>query len=228
MQWLLICSTSPLFLVYFSTLTNWPNHNQNVGIFPPTCNRIECPSFDVIQVGNGFEIRRYNSSVWMTTSPIEDISFVSATRTGFLELFFYIQGKNEYKKHIEMTGPVLTEIVPSDGPFCASSFLVSFYVPKLNQADPPPAKGLHVQKWGKKYAAVRQFSGFVQDSDVGVEAAALHESLLGSKWSDVVEKGKSTSPPSSYIVAQYNSPFEFENRVNEIWMVFDMEDDYVL
>ncbi|CAI9784329.1 unnamed protein product [Fraxinus pennsylvanica] len=34
-----------------------------------------------------------------------------------------------------------------------SSFIVSFYVPKENQPDPPSAKGLHVQKWGRKYVA---------------------------------------------------------------------------
>lgn len=58
---------------------------KSVGVFPPTCDRIECPKYDVIEVGNGFEIRRYNSSMWTSTSPIDDISFVEATRTGFLQ-----------------------------------------------------------------------------------------------------------------------------------------------
>jgi len=56
---------------------------QNVGALPPTCQRIECPSYDVIQVGNGYEIRRYNSPVWISNNPIQDISLVEATRTGF-------------------------------------------------------------------------------------------------------------------------------------------------
>ncbi|KAI3841622.1 hypothetical protein MKW92_039487 [Papaver armeniacum] len=201
-----------------------PENNERVGIFPPTCNRIECPSFDVIHVGNGFEIRRYNSSMWMSTSPIDGISYVESTRTGFLQLFDYIQGKNEYKKKIEMTAPVITQISPSDGPFCASSFVVSFYVPKENQADVPPAKGLHVQKWNTKYAAVRQFGGFISgDTELGEEAAALHASLAGSKWSSAVDKSRLSSE-SAYTVAGYNSPFEFENRVNEIWMMFEMEE----
>lgn len=61
--------------------------DQKLEIFPPTCNRIECPAFDVLQVGNGFEICKYNSSTWISTSPIQDISLVEATRTGFLQLF---------------------------------------------------------------------------------------------------------------------------------------------
>ena len=82
-------------------------------------------------------------------------------------LFDYIQGKNNYKQKIEMTAPVITEVSPSDGPFCKSSFVVSFFVPKLNQANPPPAKGLRVQRWNNVYVAARQFGGHVNDSNVG-------------------------------------------------------------
>ncbi|KAK8706384.1 hypothetical protein V6N13_049953 [Hibiscus sabdariffa] len=198
---------------------------NNVGIFPPTCNRIECPSFDVIQQGNGYEIRRYNSSVWMSTSPIQDISLVEATRTGFLQLFDYIQGKNKYKQHIEMTAPVITEVLPSDGPFCESSFTVSFYVPKVNQANPPPAEGLHLQRWKSTYVAIRQFGGFVSDYNIAEEAAALQASLEGTVWSGAIERSRKDDATSVYTVAQYNSPFEFSGRVNEIWMLFDLEDE---
>ncbi|KAM7260561.1 hypothetical protein ACFE04_011234 [Oxalis oulophora] len=196
------------------------NKGSELGSYPPSCNRIECPSYDLIHVGNGFEIRRYNSSVWMSTSTIQDISIVAATRTGFLRLFDYIQGKNKYKEQIEMTSPVISQVSPGDGPICESSFTVSFYVPKKNQANPPPAKGLHVQKWGTKYAAVRQFSGFVTDSNVGEEAATLQASLYDTKWADAIAKSHGDDSKSVYTVAQYNSPFEFKNRVNEIWMLF--------
>lgn len=127
-----------------------------------------------------------------------------------------------------MTAPVITEVSPSDGPFCASSFVVSFYVPKENQADPPPAKGLHVQRWKPTYVAVRQFGGFVSDDNVGQEAAALQAGLKGSIWASAIDKSQGTEGTSEYIVAQYNSPFEFDDRVNEIWMKFDMEDELVV
>ena len=52
---------------------------------PPTCERIECPAYEVMDSANGFEIRRYTDAVWVSTAPIEDISFVAATRTGFLQ-----------------------------------------------------------------------------------------------------------------------------------------------
>lgn len=72
-----------------SLLTNanfglWRETKKSVEVYPPTCNRIECPVHDVIHVGDGYEIRRYNSAVWMSTSAVQDISLVGATRTGFL------------------------------------------------------------------------------------------------------------------------------------------------
>lgn len=212
-----------LELALLMNLFSNPTPLQKPQTFPPSCNRIECPYFDVIEQGNGYEIRRYNSSVWMSTSNILDISLVEATRSGFLQLFDYIQGKNEYKKKIEMTAPVITQVIPSDGPLCESSFVVSFYVPKENQADTPPAEGLHIQRWDPTYVAVRQFGGFVSDYEVGEEAAALQSSLAGSKWAAAVDKSHTDDSKTSYTVAQYNSPFEFFNRVNEIWLSFDME-----
>ncbi|KAG0503562.1 hypothetical protein HPP92_003634 [Vanilla planifolia] len=222
-QWI-----TPYLLLFVLVLTlptsTAPSPLDALRVLPPTCKRIECPAFDVIDRGDGFEIRRYSSTPWMSTALIEDISFVEATREGFLQLFSYINGNNTYGVKIEMTAPVITQITPSDGPFCASTFVVSFYVPKENQANPPPARNLHLQLWGLKFAAVRQFGGFVKDSNVAVEAAALYSSLAGSRWISAVDKGGEGDPTSVYTVAQYNSPFEYTGRVNEIWMLFDEED----
>lgn len=138
-------------------------------------------------------------------------------------LFDYIQGKNERHEKIEMTAPVITQVKPSDGPFCASSFVVSFFIPKQNQPTAPSSETLEIQKWGVTYAAVRQFGGFVKDDEVGEEAAALYASLGGTVWSEAFDKGRGATT-AEYIVAQYNSPFEFRNRVNEIWFTFNYQD----
>ncbi|GAU50892.1 hypothetical protein TSUD_368720 [Trifolium subterraneum] len=217
-----MATTTTLKLSLFLTIIS-VSISGILSVFPPTCERIECPTYQVIQSGNGYEIRRYNSSVWISNSPIQDISLVEATRTGFRRLFNYIQGENNYKETIEMTAPVISEVLPSDGPFCESSFIVSFYVPKKNQANPPPAKDLHVQRWKPVYAAVRQFGGFVKDTDVGEQASALKESIAGTKWSSAIDQSHRAGHASIYSVAQYNSPFEFDNRVNEIWFLFDLE-----
>lgn len=148
------------------------------------------------------------------------------TLTSYYRLFDYIQGKNDNHEKIEMTAPVITQVKPSDGPLCASSFVISFYIPKENQATAPSAQGLNLQKWGPTYVAVREFTGFVADDDVGEEAAALYAAIAGTVWSDAVDRSHADAGEASseYIVAQYNSPFEFKNRVNEIWFTFSMED----
>ncbi|KAL0443719.1 UNVERIFIED_CONTAM: hypothetical protein Slati_2094600 [Sesamum latifolium] len=66
------------------------------------------------------------------------------------------------------------------------------------------------------------------DDQVGEEAAALYASVAGTVWSDAIDKSHAGEAAPEYIVAQYNSPFEFKNRVNEIWFTFDVEDGLVV
>ncbi|KAM3302150.1 heme-binding protein 2 [Capsicum chacoense] len=211
-----------LFLILVSKLSN-AGYSTKLDFYPLPCERIECPDYELIESGKDYEIRLYNSAMWMSTPPIDDTSFFSGTTTGFQSLYNYRHGKNIYKEEIGMTVPVLAQVKPSDGPFSTSSFVVSFYIPKKNQPNPPPAKGLHLQKWSKTYVAVRQFSGFVIDDDIPKEAAALSASIAGTKWAEAVEKSQAADDTTVYKVAQYNSPSEFNNRVNEIWFTFDLD-----
>ncbi|XP_027356838.1 heme-binding protein 2-like [Abrus precatorius] len=191
---------SSLLLVSFSGVS---------GEIPNACKNYECPHYTVVEKGNGYEIRRYDSLVLISNSPVQGDSFVEATRDGFIRLFSYIHGDNNKKQKIKMTAPVITQVSPSNG---NSTYDVSFYVPKANQANPPLAKGLGVVRIKSTYAAIRQFGGFVTDSNVGKEVEALSTSLAGTKWSSAVQK--------SYAVGQYNAPYELTNRVNEIWFLF--------
>lgn len=57
---------------------------------PSSCKHLECPGYNVIHVGNDFEIRCYNSTVWISTSPIDSASLVDATRVGFMRYFLIV------------------------------------------------------------------------------------------------------------------------------------------
>ncbi|EEF27387.1 conserved hypothetical protein [Ricinus communis] len=63
-----------------------------------------------------FEVKLYYGSSLMA-APITEISFEKATLDGFHKLFQFIQGANLNWARIPMTNPVVTSIVPGDGPF---------------------------------------------------------------------------------------------------------------
>ncbi|KAF3683116.1 putative heme-binding protein 2-like [Capsicum annuum] len=226
-----------LFLILVSKLSN-AGYSTKLDFYPLPCERIECPDYELIESGKDYEIRLiilpcgclllllmilHSFPAPQLVSKVHPFAEKCDCELGLGSLYNYRHGKNIYKEEIGMTVPVLAQVKPSDGPFSTSSFVVSFYIPKKNQPNPPPAKGLHLQKWSKTYVAVRQFSGFVIDDDIPKEAAALSASIAGTKWAEAVEKSQAADDTTVYKVAQYNSPSEFNNRVNEIWFTFDLD-----
>lgn len=116
-----------------------------------------------------------------------------------------------------MTAPVLTSIVPGAGPLHSSAYFVRFFLPVKFQASPPtplPELNLKPYRWDSRYIAVRKFSGFARDSNIVQEAQKLATSLSRSPWANCTSEESS----SAYSIAQYNSPFKFIGRVNEVWV----------
>ncbi|KAA8540796.1 hypothetical protein F0562_024285 [Nyssa sinensis] len=188
----------------------------NVLCFLSLCNAIESPQFTVVHSESDFEVRFYRDSAWMS-APVKEISFQKATRDGFHRLFEYIQGANLNFSRISMTAPVLTSIVPGAGPLHSAAYFVRFYLPVKFQAIPPlplPELNLKPEAWASHCIAVRKFSGFARDSNIVEEAEKLAISLSRSPWAN------STSSKSKYAysIAQYNSPFRFIGRINEVWV----------
>ncbi|KAL1192682.1 hypothetical protein V5N11_020178 [Cardamine amara subsp. amara] len=186
-----------------------------LGMRPSSCDQYECPTFKLVDVGNGFEIRMYDSAVWISTDSISAPSMTQATKTGFQRLFNYIQGDNKSKLKMNMTAPVITEATPGK-----SVYTISLFIPKKNQQNPPQADGLHVKPLKPTYVVVRQFSGYVSDDVAVKEGIALQRSLVGTKWIAPILKGKAKS--ETYLVAVYDPPFQTTGRVNEIMVPFHM------
>ncbi|XP_050221094.1 uncharacterized protein LOC126671366 [Mercurialis annua] len=176
---------------------------------------IEKPQYEVIHKESDFEVRLYHESTWMT-GPVSEISFEKATLDGFHRLFQFIQGANLNWTRIPMTAPVVTSIVPGAGPFKSSSYYVSFYLPVKFQADPPiPLPVLHLKPytWGSHCVAVRTFSGFAKDDNIIKQAKELAVSLSRSSWGNT----SAAESKYGYSIAQYDAPFRFIGRVNEVW-----------
>lgn len=125
---------------------------------------------------------------------------------------YYNRINAEYKK-INMTSPVLVDIRNS-------TYNVYFYVPKeyQNGGLPKPLnRGIGQVKLPKhKYAAVRRFGGFITESNIPTQVAALRTSLKGTPY-----ERAAVAAPDRFTIAGYNSPFEFVNRVNEVFLWFD-------
>ncbi|XP_020591874.1 heme-binding protein 2-like [Phalaenopsis equestris] len=180
---------------------------------------IESPQYTVIHSESDFEIRVYRESTWMSASS-DKISFEKATKLGFHRLFQYIQGANLNSSRIRMTTPVLTSIVPDAGPLHSSAYSIRFYLPSKFHAYPPiplPELNLHPVHWPTRCVAIRQFSGFARDNNIVKEAEKLAVSLRKSPWANSTD----SFDKNSYSIAQYNSPFHFVGRINEVWADID-------
>ncbi|KAK6148348.1 hypothetical protein DH2020_019260 [Rehmannia glutinosa] len=180
------------------------------------CKALESPEYRVVHSESDFEVRFYRDTAWMT-APVDQISFEKATKNGFHRLFQYTEGANLNFSRISMIVPVLTSIVPGAGPLHSSAYFVKLYLPVKFQADPPlPLPELNLQPdWSKSHCiAVRRFSGFARDNNIVTEAEKLAVSLSRSQWAN----STSTQSGYAYSIAQYNSPFKFISRVNEVWV----------
>lgn len=179
---------------------------------------LESPEYTVLHGEDAYELRLYDETVW-AVAEVDDVSFLRATTQGFHRLFSYIEGANLNWTRVQMTTPVLTGIVPSAGPFCSSAFAVRLYLPKqFHEAPPTPLQEIEVtfERWSKQTIAVRKFSGYAQDGNVAQEAEKLAIAL--SKSDFVKNATYPINDKDSYAIAQYSSPFQFWNRVNEVWV----------
>uniref|UniRef100_A0A6N2M4E7 Uncharacterized protein n=1 Tax=Salix viminalis TaxID=40686 RepID=A0A6N2M4E7_SALVM len=86
--------------------------------------------------------------------------------------------------------------------------------------NPPLSRQVHPVKMPEhRHAAVKRFGGFMNEANIPRQVLALRRSLKGSPWESSIAKTQSKGHvPCS--VAGYNSPYEHENRVNEVMFWF--------
>ncbi|KAH1074094.1 hypothetical protein J1N35_026422 [Gossypium stocksii] len=189
---------------------------------PLNCGHLECASYTLIHSQPEFEIRSYSKATWVATPPISSPSYTYAVSIGFKILFAYIRGNNDAAVKMNMTAPVLVNIHPRTGHLQNSTYVVHFYMPQKFQRNPPlSAEAQPVELPQHKYAAVRRFGGFMDDSNISVQLSALKESLKGTGRYKSSASNQHSGRSLLYSAAGYNSPFEHENRVNEVMLWFD-------
>lgn len=83
-----------------------------------------------------------------------------------------------------------------------------------------------------KYVVVRRFGDFMDDNSISTQASALKKSLKNSTWESAIIFNNKISDDHRTLtystffflvvsVAGYNSPFQNENRINEVLLWFD-------
>ncbi|KAK2708515.1 hypothetical protein QYM36_014201 [Artemia franciscana] len=171
---------------------------------------VETPTYEVIQTGEDYEVRRYDPKKWVATS-LDAFGFEEIRGDLFNTLFSYIDGGNEEGIVIPMTAPVTTLVLPGEGPNCKQTFTCAFYIPDDLQANPPiptnPAVFIEERPEFELYS--RQFSGYAYEADYISEGYALYQSLERDNVTD--------AQYAPWYIVGYNSPFDFVDRRNEVW-----------
>ena len=76
--------------------------------------------------------------MWVSTDfQVMMADYDQASGDAFNRLFEYISGENSRNEVVDMTAPVITKVMPGEGPNCSSYFTMSFYVPYALQSNPP-------------------------------------------------------------------------------------------
>lgn len=164
---------------------------------------------EIIQQNQDFEERKYPSGKWVTIkkeAPAKD----PISRDMFMSLFGYINGENEKGTQLDMTKPIVTQIVPGSP---NNTYTMGLYLAKQFQDDPPKPNNpeLTVDEWPQRVVLVRKFGGYAKDASTTTERQLLAESLRGTQG----EEGTSTDGTFYQVV--YDPPFKMFNRRNEIW-----------
>eukprot|EP00954_Amorphochlora_amoebiformis_P014431 1129726-Amorphochlora_amoeboformis.AAC.1 len=123
---------SILVLLAPAVSADWP---------PSFCHGIDCPKYTVTgnfgNDSNTLEVRKYPTALW-TSTDVKANNEDTALMTGFGRLFSYISGANAKKEKVDMTSPVMCRVKEvGQGPFCNTTFTVSFFVPFKHQEDAP-------------------------------------------------------------------------------------------
>lgn len=187
---------------------------------------LETVEFKVLNRTDQYEIREVESFfIAETTMPGKYGFDFAGTSQSFNVLAEYLFGKNTNAKPMEMTTPVFTRRVKSEGTKMEMTtpvitkradnqdkWTMSFVMPSNYGADLPLPKdsSVTIKEVPKKVIAVVAFSGFVTDEEVKRRESTLRASLKNDSRFRIKE--------GVFVeVAQYNPPFTLPfSRRNEI------------
>ena len=178
----------------------------------------EILSYEVIQkISNSIEVRKYGATKWATTTAkcsAEQCSTVYQYQS-FMKLYKYITGQNDAKQNIPMTAPVTMSYQSSNGAKIATnsevSYEMGFFVPKefQNKTPNPTGDNMSIKSDSGAVYAVSRFGGYA-----GLGDYLKHRDLI----IQALGVNAANYDTTNFIAAGYDSPFNFFNRRNEVWL----------
>ncbi|XP_071099745.1 heme-binding protein 2-like [Haliotis cracherodii] len=179
---------------------------------PLSCGGSDCAAFEVLQRAEGYQLRRYGPSKWVSARGVVSRgNWMAVKRSLFLKLYDYIKGANNQNIEIPMTAPVLTKLEPETPMSPHGALTMFFMVPFALQEDTPTPFGLDltIVNWPAKEAYVSYFPGFARR-----EQALNHLSQLKRAI------GNATLYDNSYFLkAEFDPPSRRTGRHNEVWLM---------
>ncbi|XP_018414325.1 PREDICTED: heme-binding protein 1-like [Nanorana parkeri] len=172
---------------------------------PPFCGSYECPRYQVLKKYNTFEVRRYDSTFWVTTY-LNSGSMGLGTMKSFRRLFKYISGENSQGISIKMNVPVRITVPLLDTNVNST---MSLFLPSALMSPPTPNDpSIVLESFPPTSYYVRSFGGYAMTSDYEKNSKALSEELTALGLAYDTQTG---------MAAAYNDPLTFFGRHNEVW-----------
>ncbi len=161
---------------------------------------IETYPYVVKKKYNGFEVRRYEASLFTSVKlPVKD--YKKASNKGFSILAGYIFGGNDKNEKIAMTSPVAMSL--------EDSVTMMFMVPKKWKKESlprPDQSGIKFHEEPAKTVAAITFGGWANDEKI----KKYKEKLITALASEGIPHS------GQFYFLGYNPPYEFFNRKNEV------------
>lgn len=153
-------------LIRMEALTRAFTHSQELG------DRIP---YTLSDKRDGYEVRSYNESKWIATT-VTGTSWKDATDVGVSNLLEYVRSEKKQTAASAAIIPVVTKIVPGEGPVCHSTFDVLLHI----LSDPPALSSdasVRLVVMPPMVAYVAEHSGPISDQIMIDEAEKLAVAL---------------------------------------------------
>jgi hypothetical protein len=161
---------------------------------------VEITPYDILEKGEQFEVRHYESLILVTT-PMKNSN---EKKSPFYKLFNYISGENDQQKEIKMTAPVFMD--QKDG----MTETMSFVMPNdfsFKTTPVPIDQAINIEEINDYTVATIKFSGRLSQENI-VEHQKILDNWIAAKKYKVIGQPKT---------AGYNPPFTIPAlRRNEI------------